>query len=174
MVNQWAIMVRMPSDLGFSDDRYILPQLISNKHTVKNQSLIDVYGQIQMFTPIAKTMTEVRHEQKETEEKKGLMSSLAKGIANVKKNVAETVLGNTVEGYLKKHSEDIYNLGLCYEAMGHYEIARDIYRMAFKYKDTEYNYAAGIGRSINNLGDRGKINIQKYETKKSLVESETK
>tara|TARA_R100001244_G_C5165335_1_gene131382 strand:- start:1080 stop:2441 length:1362 start_codon:yes stop_codon:yes gene_type:complete len=69
-VNQWAIMVKMPSDLGFSDDRYILPQLINNKHTVKNQSLIDVNGQIQMFTPIAKTMTEVRHEQKETEEKR--------------------------------------------------------------------------------------------------------
>jgi len=69
-VNQWAIMVKMPSDLGFLDDRYILPQLISNKHIVKNQSLIDVNGQIQMFTPIAKTMTEVRHEQKETEEKR--------------------------------------------------------------------------------------------------------
>ena len=66
-VNQWAIMVKMPSDIGFSDDRYILPELITNTHTVKNQSLIDVDGQVQMFTPIAKTMTEVRHEQKETE-----------------------------------------------------------------------------------------------------------
>jgi len=66
-VNQWAIMVKMPSDLGFSDERYVLPELITNNHTVKNQSLIDVNGQVQMFTPIAKTMTEVRHEQKETE-----------------------------------------------------------------------------------------------------------
>jgi len=66
-VNQWAIMVKMPSDLGFSDEKYILPELITNTHTVKNQSLIDVDGQVQMFTPIAKTMTEVRHEQKETE-----------------------------------------------------------------------------------------------------------
>ena len=24
-VNQWAIMVKMPSDLGFSDEKYILP-----------------------------------------------------------------------------------------------------------------------------------------------------
>ena len=69
-VNQWAIMCKMPSDLGFSDERYILPKLINNKHVVKNQSLIDVDGQIQMFTPIAKTMTEVRHEQKQTEEKR--------------------------------------------------------------------------------------------------------
>ena len=43
-----------------------------NKHGVKNQSLIDVQGQIQMFTPIAKSMTEVRHEQKQTEDKRCL------------------------------------------------------------------------------------------------------
>ena len=66
-VNQWALMVKMPSDIGFSDERYNLPELITETHTVKNQSLIDVDGQVQMFTPIAKTMTEVRHEQKETE-----------------------------------------------------------------------------------------------------------
>jgi ERCC4-related helicase len=67
-VNQWAVMVKMPSDLGFSDKGYILPKLTVNSHMVKNQSLIDVNGQVQMFTPIAKTMTEVRHEQKETEQ----------------------------------------------------------------------------------------------------------
>jgi len=69
-VNQWSIMVKMPSDLGFSDDKYILPKLITNKHVVKNQSLIDINGQVQMFTPIAKTMTEVRHEQKQTEQQR--------------------------------------------------------------------------------------------------------
>ncbi len=69
-VNQWAIMVKKPSDLGFSDDRYILPELIVNKHEVKNQSLIAHNNQILMFTPIAKTMTEVRHEQKQTTEQR--------------------------------------------------------------------------------------------------------
>ena len=69
-VNQWSIMAKMPSDLGFADDRYKLPNLITNTHIVDNQSLIDVNGQIQMFTPIAKSMTEVRHEQKQTEEKR--------------------------------------------------------------------------------------------------------
>lgn len=69
-VNQWSVMCKMPSDLGFSNDRYVLPELIINKHIVENQSLIDVNGQIQMFTPIAKSMTEVRHEQKQTEEKR--------------------------------------------------------------------------------------------------------
>lgn len=66
-VNQWSIMVKMPSDLGFDNTRYELPKLITNKHVVENQSLVDVNGQIQMFTPIARTMTEVRHEQKMTE-----------------------------------------------------------------------------------------------------------
>ena len=69
-VNQWSIMCKMPSDLGFSNDGYILPKLHTNKHIVKNQSLIDINGQIQMFTPIAKSMTEVRHEQKQTEKQR--------------------------------------------------------------------------------------------------------
>jgi len=71
-VNQWAVMVKKPSDLGsqFSDERYNLPNLIINKHEVKNQSLIAHDGQILMFTPVAKTMTEVRHEQKQTTEER--------------------------------------------------------------------------------------------------------
>jgi len=69
-VNQWSIMIKMPSDLGFSNDRYNLPSLNIVKHIVENQSMIDINGQIQMFTPIAKSMTEVRHEQKQTEEKR--------------------------------------------------------------------------------------------------------
>ena len=67
-VNQWSIMAKMPSDLGFSNERYILPKLLVNQHVIQNQSLIDINGQIQMFTPMAKSMTEVRHEQKCTEE----------------------------------------------------------------------------------------------------------
>jgi superfamily II DNA or RNA helicase len=69
-VNQWSIMVKMPSDLGYSNERYKLPELIVNKHIVENQSLIDINGQVQLFTPIAKSMIEVRFEQKETEEKR--------------------------------------------------------------------------------------------------------
>ena len=69
-VNQWAIMIKKPSDLGFSDDKYALPELIINNHEVKNQSLIAHNGQVLLFTPIAKTMHEVRHEQKETREQR--------------------------------------------------------------------------------------------------------
>jgi len=66
-VNQWSIMCKMPSDLGFSNDRYVLPELIVNKHTVQNESTIDVGGQVQMFNIIAKNFQEIRHEQKQTE-----------------------------------------------------------------------------------------------------------
>lgn len=65
-VNQWSIMVKMPSDLGFSNERYQLPKLIVNKHVIENQSLIDINGQVQMFTPIAKSMPEILNEQKQT------------------------------------------------------------------------------------------------------------
>ena len=83
-VNQWAIMVKMPSDLGFSDERYKLPELILNKHVVKNNSTVSVDGQIQMFNIVAKSFHEVRHEQKETiEERCQKAVELAKGKTSV-------------------------------------------------------------------------------------------
>lgn len=83
-VNQWSIMVKKPSDLGFSDDGYNLPELIKNYHSVDNQSMIDINGQIQLLTPIAKSMTEVRHEQKQTIEPRcELAVDLAKGKTSV-------------------------------------------------------------------------------------------
>lgn len=69
-VNQWSIMAKMPSDLGFSNDRYNLPELIVNKHIVLNDSPIDIDGQMQMFNIVAKNFNEIRHEQKQTEEKR--------------------------------------------------------------------------------------------------------
>lgn len=65
-VNQWSILVKMPSDIGFSNDGYNLPKLTVNEHTVVNQSLIDINGQYQIFTPIARSMTEIKHEQVQT------------------------------------------------------------------------------------------------------------
>lgn len=67
-VNSWSIMVKKPSDIGFSNDRYRLPKLITNIYFVENQSKILPNGQTCLFVPQAKTMTEVRVEQKQTEE----------------------------------------------------------------------------------------------------------
>ena len=83
-VNQWAIMVKMPSDLGFSDNRYNLPDLILKKHVVKNESTVNVDGQIQMFNIVAKSFHEIRHEQKETINERCIKAvELAKGKTSV-------------------------------------------------------------------------------------------
>ena len=83
-VNQWAIMVKMPSDLGFSDEKYILPELKINTHTVKNNSLLSVNGQVEMFNKTAKGFNEVRHEVKQTiRERCEKAVELAKGKTSV-------------------------------------------------------------------------------------------
>lgn len=63
-VNTWSIMVKKPSDLGFSDERYDLPELIRNTHIVKNDKL---FTNGKLFIEEAKTMSEIRQEQKDTE-----------------------------------------------------------------------------------------------------------
>jgi len=65
-VNQWSIMLKKPSDIGFSDERYILPPLRNEKHIVKNESQWSIEGQGQLFVVPAKRLTEVREEQKLT------------------------------------------------------------------------------------------------------------
>jgi ERCC4-related helicase len=65
-VNQWSIMVKKPSDLGFSDDRYHLPALHSNRHIVKNENQWTIDNQQSLFVMPARSMTEVREEQKLT------------------------------------------------------------------------------------------------------------
>jgi len=69
-VNQWSIMVKRPSDLGFSDEGYKLPALHTNKHTVHNTKQWTINGQSSLFAVPAKTMTEVREEQKLTVEER--------------------------------------------------------------------------------------------------------
>jgi len=83
-VNQWAIMVKMPSDLGFSDEKYILPELNIDIHTIKNKSLLEVNGQIEMFNRPAKGFNEVRTEVKQTiKERCEKAVELAKGKTSV-------------------------------------------------------------------------------------------
>jgi hypothetical protein len=65
-LNQWSISIKKPSDLGFSDERYKLPNLIENKVYVKNEQNWIINNQVMLFNGIAKTMSEVREEQKAT------------------------------------------------------------------------------------------------------------
>ena len=59
-------MIKKPSDLGFNDERYILPELIKNYHVVKNNRTVELDGQLMLFSKPAKSMTEVRKEQSDT------------------------------------------------------------------------------------------------------------
>jgi DNA modification methylase len=58
----WAVTIRMPSDLGFSDDGYVLPDLHMVEHAVASE-----FGS-GLFTEIAQTMNERRQAKKETVE----------------------------------------------------------------------------------------------------------
>ena len=69
-VGSWSISMRKPSDLGFSDEDYALPELIQNYHSVKNEKNWVVNGQILMFNFDAHRMSEVRDEQKATIEQR--------------------------------------------------------------------------------------------------------
>lgn len=65
-VNQWSIMVKKPSDLGFEDSGYDLPALHVKKHMVQNSKTWCIDGQDALFAMPAKSMAEVREEQKLT------------------------------------------------------------------------------------------------------------
>jgi len=83
-VNSWATMIKMPSDIGYSDERYLLPPLIENTHFAKSQAYIEESGQMLLTPIIAHRMHEVRAEQKETiEERCEMAVELASGKTSV-------------------------------------------------------------------------------------------
>jgi len=65
-VNQWSIMVKRPSDLGFSNEGYNLPALHVKKHVVHNEKSWCVDDQLSLYAMPAQRLTEVREEQKLT------------------------------------------------------------------------------------------------------------
>jgi Helicase conserved C-terminal domain len=65
-VNQWSVMVKKPSDLGFTDKGYDLPALHVKKHISNNEKQWCIDGQNSLFVMPARTMTEVKEEQKTT------------------------------------------------------------------------------------------------------------
>lgn len=69
-VSGWSVSMRKPSDLGFSDEKHILPELKVNQHAVKNDKNLCVENQWQLFNAPARRLTEVREEQKATIEKR--------------------------------------------------------------------------------------------------------
>lgn len=54
-IGQWAVMIEKPSDIGYSDERMILPPLNFYEHIVPSNDFTD-----ELFTPLAQTLNERR------------------------------------------------------------------------------------------------------------------
>lgn len=65
-VASWAISIRKPSDLGFSDDKYLLPSLVETQTVVANESPLCVNGQLSMFNTPAVNFFELKAETRST------------------------------------------------------------------------------------------------------------
>jgi superfamily II DNA or RNA helicase len=65
-VSSWSISMRKPSDLGYDDSRFILPELVKNYHSIKNKKLPVIDGQYQMYNIVAKTRKEIQFEIRST------------------------------------------------------------------------------------------------------------
>ncbi len=65
-VSSWSISMRKPSDLGFDDTNFILPELILKYHSIKNEKNMVINGQILLFNMSARSLSEIREEQRNT------------------------------------------------------------------------------------------------------------
>lgn len=65
-VSTWSVSMRRPSDLGFSDDRFILPKLIETEHCIANPNTKVVNGQFQMFNSVETRKQDIDREARQT------------------------------------------------------------------------------------------------------------
>lgn len=61
-VSSWSISAKKPSDIGFNDDLYILPDLYENIHIVDNANPLTINGQTSMFNRPAVNFAEIKQE----------------------------------------------------------------------------------------------------------------
>ncbi len=65
-VSSWSISARKPSDIGFKDDRFILPELNENIHLVHNINPLAINGQMSLFNRPAINFAEIKQEVRST------------------------------------------------------------------------------------------------------------
>ena len=65
-VASWSISAKKPSDLGYSDELHILPELIENIHTVHNLNPLAINGQMSLFNRPAVNFFEIKQEVRNT------------------------------------------------------------------------------------------------------------
>lgn len=65
-VSSWSISARKPSDLGFADERYILPELHEIQTVIRNENPLTIDGQMALFALPAVGFNEIKQEAKVT------------------------------------------------------------------------------------------------------------
>lgn len=65
-VSSWSISARKPSDLGFADERYILPELHEIQTVIRNENPLTIDGQMALFALPAVGFKEIKQEAKVT------------------------------------------------------------------------------------------------------------
>lgn len=73
-VSSWSISCRKPSDLGFGDERHVLPNLFEIETIVKNKKLLAIDGQSQLFNIPAMNFREIKAEVRATIEERCAMA----------------------------------------------------------------------------------------------------
>ena len=65
-VASWSISAKKPSDLGFEDDRFILPKLHEIETIIRNENPLTINGQARLFAQAAVGFKEIKQEAKST------------------------------------------------------------------------------------------------------------
>lgn len=65
-IASWSVSMRKPSDLGYSDNLHVLPELIENITTLENKEPLSVNGQNTMFSKPATGFLEIKAEVRAT------------------------------------------------------------------------------------------------------------
>jgi SNF2 family DNA or RNA helicase len=65
-IASWSISAKKPSDLGFSDDKFILPELHEIETIIRNENPLTINGQSRLFAMAAVGFKEIKAEAKVT------------------------------------------------------------------------------------------------------------
>lgn len=65
-VASWSISAKKPSNLGFADDRYVLPELHEIETIIRNENPLTINGQTRLFAQAAVGFKEIKQEAKST------------------------------------------------------------------------------------------------------------
>lgn len=65
-VSSWSISAKRPSDIGFNDDLFILPELYEDETILRNETPLTINGQTSLFAMPAIGFSEIKQEAKAT------------------------------------------------------------------------------------------------------------